>query len=288
SCLLLLWLGLLMGCLIPINLTSLGAPTGSSGEPPSLEPLPDEKPCIPEAIAVLEENDPVGAEVYRRTGRKWFIQWIQCMDLPVELGAAVHESVHYLSFQSRNSFSSYAFFLPSTAYTSVTRHNLYSRSEVGAYLQPEERDDYYEIYLTGKGGAQDFLVLLDEVNAYTFSLISATNLQKFFDGTINSRDGLATFMLYLELYLHHGRTKVEGDYRKIKNNPEYLKLIKTLWENAENALIESAPYSHLAVDDEPKWRRVYEEANLNELKLLYEGTGLEIGFDERILKAYGQ
>ena len=53
ACLLLLWLGLLTGCFIPINLTSLGVPAGSSGEPPSLEPLPDEKPCVPKAIAVL-------------------------------------------------------------------------------------------------------------------------------------------------------------------------------------------------------------------------------------------
>ena len=49
--------------------------------------------------------------------------------------------------------------------------------------------------------------------------------------TTSTRDGLAAFMRFTQLYLYHGRTVKKTDYAKIKADKETLKTIKTLWEN---------------------------------------------------------
>ena len=101
---------------------------------------------------------------------------------------------------------------------------------------------------------------------------------------INSRGGLLSFMFYLELYLYHGRTKKEVDYNKIKNSENYLKTIKILWENAEDALIKSAEHQKMYEKNKYRLKNIYYENNLLELKLLYEESGNKIFFREEKLK----
>ena len=133
------------------------------------------------------------------------------------------------------------------------------------------------------------MVLLDEVNAYTFSLLSQTSLAELLpaDVQVNATDGLYSMLLFLELYLHHGRTKVMSDYEKIAKDKKCLSLIKILWENAEKALIGSSKYKNLGTDDTYKLMRVYEEANIAELKKLYQGSGMIIAFDPRAREMLG-
>ena len=101
---------------------------------------------------------------------------------------------------------------------------------------------------------------------------------------IGARDGLATFMRYLQLYLHHGRLERQNDYRAIVENPEYLRLIKTLWENAEAALVASYKYRALGIDDREKLERVYDSAMMRELDLAFEESELKTDFDPRARK----
>lgn len=245
-----------------------------------------EKPCADEAIAILKEHDSIGYDVYKKSGSEDFLFWIDCSDIYFSLPGAVHESVHMLS---DSGFTSYSYYLPSGENFSVKQKRLFNRSKIAAYLKPEDKDDFYTTYLTGQGGAQGFLVLLDEVNAYTFSLLSQTSLAELLpaDVQVNATDGLYSMLLFLELYLHHGRTKVMSDYEKIAKDKKCLSLIKILWENAEKALIGSSKYKNLGTDDTYKLMRVYEEANIAELKKLYQGSGMIIAFDPRAREMLG-
>ena len=135
-------------------------------------------------------------------------------------------------------------------------------------------------------GNQDILVLLDEFNAYTFSLITETDLFRFMkeNAGMSGRDGLLAFMYFLELYLKHGRANDLEDYNRIKNDFEYLDAIKTLWENAENALIASAPYNRLGMYDKYRLKRIYQKESIVELLELFEGSGIYIDFQTLTIK----
>jgi len=158
----------------------------------------------------------------------------------------------------------------------VPRKNLFYRSEIVPLLKSTDKDWYYTTYLTGQSGQQDILLILEEVNAYSHQAYSDTKLIKLLprNARISTRDGLATFMYYFELYLRQGRLHHISDYKKIKGNENYLNLIKTMWENAEDALLKSARYRNLGLYDRYKLKQVYKPENLQEIKSFFVGTAV--------------
>ncbi len=248
-----------------------------------------EKECEDKAVELLKKYDKIGYQVYLTIKEKdpdFFSFFLSCSSSPYNVTTAVHESVHNISGIPDDDFYSYQFYLPNGSYQTVKRHDLFYRSEIAKYLKSSEKDNYYKTYLTGRSGQQGVLLLLDEVNAYTFSAIGDTNVRHTMSENqfMSTRDGLATFMYYLQLYLYHARTEVPQDYKKIKQDKKYVKLIKTLWENAEMAMLYTSPYKNLGINDIPKLEQVVSKKYMDEIKTFFEGTGVEINFRENLLE----
>ncbi len=243
------------------------------------------KPCQDEVIKMLINYDKIGYEVFKKMDVSDFFFWIDCSLNDYNIPTAVHESVHMLSGWIKKDIN-YYYFLPDGSYAKVTTKDLFYRNEIGKYIKDKESDFYYDTYLTGDSGKQDILLLLDEVNAYTFSVISGVHFSHTLDKyTFNTtRDGISTFMYYLELYLYHARTQVPNDYKKIKYDDDYLFLIKTLWENAEDSLIYSSSYKNLGINDIDILKKVYSKDNINEIVLLFYNTDYNIDFKDNIVE----
>lgn len=255
----------------------LGAPATAT-EPPA---------CLEQAVRLLQKHDPDGYEVYRKSTAEFFGVWLSCDSPTFGLSAAVHESVHGLG-GARG--SRYRFYLPGGELRSVRFRRTFDRDVIGRYLTEGEKDQYYGTYLTGTSGAQDLRLLLDELNAYTHGLTTATRLvgEQGPGTTTSARDGLVTFLYYLELYLRHARTVEPRVWARLRQGEQWLRLIDDLWRNAERALLESAPHRSLGIADGPRLRKVYAAAQIGELQQLFGGTAIAFRFDPQVLARLGR
>ena len=102
--------------------------------------------------------------------------------------------------------------------------------------------DYADLYLTGTMGDQGMFTLLDELNAYTHSIFVDYQLvdQIPTGMSISSLDGLATFMLFTELYLKAVRETQSAQYNTILATPGIKQLILDLWNRCEWIIDNSA------------------------------------------------
>lgn len=174
-------------------------------------------------------------------------------DLVRSLELVVHEMDHQLGFQEG--------FIPSIGrrYHYTVRADLavtvdvvptFARSEIAPFITGPLENIYKQTYLTGASGQQGFFNLLDEFNAYTHSLFTGYGLHDLYppNQRVSHRDGLVTFMLYLELYLRQARTKHPADYAAVRADPAVKALVKLLWDRANFILDTTAPISGLALD----------------------------------------
>ena len=132
------------------------------------------------------------------------------------------------------------------------------------------KDQFADLYLSGPTGTQGFNYLLEEYNAYVHTLATRYCTQDgIADGVrVNGKDGILTFMYYLELYLRRARTAHPDDYAAIKADPEQVRLILTVWDRAELWLAKAADRYQLGIDDAVIRRWTYDPQNLAEIRML--------------------
>jgi hypothetical protein len=186
-------------------------------------------------LAILDVRLPAGAWVIRSITDQgnvtfWFQSetnsWSQIVQ---NLNAAVHESAH-IAGGYRGAFYHYA--TPRGDELRVPRISLFPRSEIIPLLPSHlQNDDFANIYLRDESGDQDIKSLLDELNAYTFSLLLDTAFADQASHRIDRRRGLLTFLLYLEVYLKVARTKHVDDYRVLRSDPAVMATIQRLWND---------------------------------------------------------
>ncbi len=169
------------------------------------------------------------------------------------LELVVHEMDHQLGFQEG--------FVPSIGrrYYYAVRADLavtvdvvptFARSEIAPFITGPLENMYKSTYLTGQSGQQGFFNLLDEFNAYTHSLFTGYGLHDLYppNQRVSHRDGLVTFMLYLELYLRQARTKHPADYAALRADPAVKDLVRLLWDRANFILDTTEPIPGLALN----------------------------------------
>ena len=162
--------------------------------------------CQPQAIRDLERLSPAGHAVYlAMRDKKQFLTFLTCEDVQLGLSTAVHESVHILTEQ----LNAY----PLIGGGSVPRQHMVSR-----FYPPREiaykfnqHDNYVQTYLRrgAASSADDLMYLLDELNAYSHDLASATKLVDLHkrDGQVDHRAGLAALMAFLMQYVDVARER---------------------------------------------------------------------------------
>jgi len=221
--------------------------------------------CYDRAVNWLKINFPPGYKVVQKTQRSFFVKWLNCSYAwsVFNVGTAVHESVHMMSFSTGNMMNQTLYVLQERFQTiNRVKQTYFYRSEVAKYLNPADKDMYYNMYLTGQSGAQGLNMVLDELNAYSWSVKINTIIAKnqgFPAGIRTSeRDGLVTFMLYTALYIKCARLEHQADYKKMSGSAELKNTIKVLWANAESVLNEAKQYPALGMNDGAKMTRLNE------------------------------
>lgn len=128
----------------------------------------------------------------------------------------------------------------------------FPRSEIARYLEGPLSNRYRSVYLEGRGSEQGVLSVLDEFNAYTHSLFTGYGIhdQTPPNQRQSHRDGLVTFMMYLQFYLRHARTEHPDDYTRMRAEPELREAVRTLWARANFILDVTEDIPSLALDVE--------------------------------------
>lgn len=143
----------------------------------------------------------------------------------------------------------------------------FDRSEI-LDRHPDAQGDFYaSTYLTGRSGAQGFNTLLDEYNAYTHSLASRYCTRDLIGrgASTSAKDGILTFMWYVETYLRIAREDHPGDYAAILADAGHVEVILAVWDRAESWLDKAADVPGLGIDHVALAKRVYEADNLAEI-----------------------
>ena len=103
----------------------------------------------------------------------------------------------------------------------------------------------YQSYIIGLGErtAQDFAILLEELNAYTGAAEFETRVQQTpaaaavaFTLNDNNAMGMNDFMVYLVSYLKAARLSYPPTYNTIKSDPATVQYIQAIWSKAETVL----------------------------------------------------
>ena len=201
----------------------------------------------------------------------YFVQTGNWENFVLSASTAVHEMNHLYGWEL-GAWSQYGYFLCEKKTIKVPPVQTPPRSVVYALIPASVMPwvkQYADIYLTGDMGQQDLLTLLDELNAYTHSLYCDYQLTDQFPWgiAISSRDGLATFMLFSELYLKYVRANNAGAYGTIKNN--FASLILDLFDRANAGIDQSeVKKNQLSLHAEAILDQVYDPDLYAEVELL--------------------
>lgn len=240
--------------------------------------------CLDAATAMLKKHDPAGFAFVEKNGNEPSIAtWIDCDDPTYRLSAAVHETVHVVDFKS-SMVGDVAFHTTADDNVTMPRTKYFPRSEIAAYLPKDAK--YRETYLEGTSGEQDLVSLLSELNAYTHGLATNGKLAYFIprNRKISSRDGLATQMLYLELYVRRAKEAHPDDWRHMATDDQTLTVIQTLWSQAEETLVATLPDERLGIDDGPILKRVYQPTQVEQLVALFRHGGRTFEYDRSLAR----
>jgi hypothetical protein len=185
----------------------------------------------------------------------------------------VHEyGFEYGGFDGRHFTTAYV--LGANQVETLPDIETFARSEIYDALPIEIRDvgGYADAYLTGFSGTQDLASVLDEVNAYTYSLIVDMAIvdQLAAGWRRSSQDGILTFLLYLETYLFLARTQHPEDYTEILETPGIPPFILTLWDRAVYYITQAGDDPRLYIDGDTIRPYVFDPSRVAEIERLWQ------------------
>jgi hypothetical protein len=214
-----------------------------------------QRSCSQRALHELEQRAPDGYAIYTAMpDKKFFFQWITCDNLQVDLATAVHESVHFLT-ESRD------------AYPLINGGAVKRPHEVSQFAPPaiiakkfergrslfDSRSLLLATYLRhgGASSADDFLYLLDELNAYSHDLHAAVDLNGLHaaNESAGERDGLAALMAFVAVYMATAEESQPATWSGLQK-PDVADAISTLWTQAEKTMADSCGIPDLGQEDQ--------------------------------------
>ncbi len=219
----------------------------------------------PDAASLVGKlRDPSFFDAWFRQGRTSY------KDAVMDLSTAVHESAHIVGLHQRRG-RTHVLVLGKKSSLRFPIPKSFHRKEIKAELPAAINDlSYSSTYLVGKSGAQGIEMLLDELNAYTYSLFTAIAIADQLPKNIkqSSRDGLLVFMYYLQRYLSLARRTHTATYKAILKSPALRKTIVELYDRAACVVELSSPYTQLGINDGMLREHVYGDKALTEIRAL--------------------
>ena len=138
-------------------------------------------------------------------------------------------------------------------------------------------DPYATIYLDGNpddasfdGGDQGLDSVLEEALQYVNSLALAYAFQDAIDGSTSARDGILTFLWYIERYVRMARLQYPKAWARIKDDACWRGLALTIWGRAWMYLDATAGNGALGIDDSAILGLVQDPELLGEIQRLRE------------------
>ena len=186
---------------------------------------------------------------------------------------AVHEGSHIWGFGQLD-FEHYSYRVVDDSRIIQTQWlDNFDRAEI-LDRHPDAGGDFYaSIYLTGSMGQQGFNTLLDEYNAYAHSLVARYCTRDSLGGASTSaRDGMLTFMFYVQTYLKIAREDHPSDYEAIVADAAHVDLILSVWDRAGFWLEVTSGHSELGIDDAKIQAWVDDPDNMMEIEMLRQGS----------------
>ncbi|WP_420962490.1 hypothetical protein [Brucella sp. IR073] len=206
--------------------------------------------CRPAALRGLQKLSPEGYAIYRAMQDKdQFTTWITCQDVQLDLATAVHESVHTLT-EERDAY-------PLIGGASLPRphetESFFAPQEIAGQMERRFQDPLFiETYLKpgAASSADNFMFLLDELNAFSHDLNSAVRLTSVHtgDNRPDHRDGLAAMMAFVTAYADEARKNHPETWQGL-NQPKTAKIIATLWKQAETTMASSCGIAEFGTND---------------------------------------
>ncbi|MEE2829670.1 MAG: hypothetical protein VX498_10835, partial [Myxococcota bacterium] len=208
------------------------------------------------ALALLEQRFPDGA---------WLVQSLEDPDhlerafsqppedwdgLVSGLSTAMHNMVQLVGFQDLGE-RVYAYPVSETVTLRTDRVQTFPRASILEHIPVVLRDmRITESYLRGQSSSQSFESLLDELNAYTWSLYVEIALKdQHINREVAARDAVLAMLLYTDSYLHQARTKVPEVHARIVENQALLQAVITLWDRAVCVIDLSGSDPRLGIQD---------------------------------------
>jgi hypothetical protein len=221
---------------------------------------------------VLERRYPLGAELVRRGRANTAIG--DCVELFVgdtgsassvlrRLGVIVHECGHLADLDMGGFSESYYIIREDLTFTcpegdTTSRGGqTFARSRINddEYNAMRPDDSYRDVYLDGdpddgtfEGGDQGFNSVMEEATQYVNSLAEAYAFADQVTGFTSAKDGILTFLWYIERYLKMAREMYPGAYAHISGDACWRQLILTVWGRAWLYLETTESYPQLGID----------------------------------------
>lgn len=241
------------------------------------------KEFYPKGFFILVKTVPLCISEFKifYSGMSDVVEDIPLLELdftPEILNVLVHEYTHIGSGSFPGLFKinkeGYVYLMGNYGVFIEKDRELFEKTEV--YQDILSLDDFDSIYLkpdTGNDGI-DFMVILDEVNAYTRSVEVRIAFEELVNGNLNARYDLLKQMMHLELYLKRAYEKHSEDWEYIVNNEGLSFLIMKLWQEAsrfENIIKDD---DKLNLDSEPVSEFVYNPDNYSIMEKLFNDSGV--------------
>jgi hypothetical protein len=236
-------------------------------------------------LSVLDARYPIGAYVTRGGLEESncfdaFTSPQDTQDAEGVMGASstvVHECGHYFDIYA-GGFIDAAYAINEDLMFMCGGGNLddtMARSDImtDAYQDLNPGDFYANVYLTGASGNQGFNMLLEEAVQYVNSLATGYAFHDYQAWQVSERDGILTFLWYVERYLALARSSDPATYEFLTGDDCWRDAILTTWGRAWLYLELTEDISNLGIDDDFLIELVREPALLQEIQLLREADG---------------
>jgi hypothetical protein len=260
------------------------------------------------SIAVLDARYPIGSyivdggldsDVFQGSCVDQFVRDTSSGEAVIrQLSTVVHECGHF--FDIDQGFSSRANFYAITDTLSfsctggdtTTRGGVtFARSRINgdAYSplrapcngsRSNDCDSYADIYLDGdpddgnfEGGDQGFNSVLEETTQYVNSLATGYAFGDYTRGSISERDGILTFLWYVERYLKMAREDYPDAYARLSGDACWREAILTVWGRAWLYLDLTEGESNLGINDDAIEALVLDPVLLGEIQRIRDAHG---------------
>ena len=143
-------------------------------------------------------------------------------------------------------------------------------------------DSYADIYLDGdpddsnfESGDQGFNLLIEEVLQYVNSLATGYAFNDFYRGSRSERDGILTFLWYLERYLRMARVEYPNAYEHLTSDPCWRELILNIWGRAWLYLETTEGMRQLGISDAELFTMATDPDLVEEIQRIREAHGCQ-------------